>query len=335
MIEFISTSKQIEVFFKPTQNSKQKKAQIVKRPVVPIFRFLDPYASYILHGDIILPNTFWHNKDQTVYPLELFLDYKVIRQIHFRKNGIIFELEAFNENELSSIKLLQERLKSLGDKHANDLAGFLEIYNDYFENNNVPMQLNIYGKPLEGKADDESVFDFVDQVFDSNTENVIFMKGNKIINKKDFRAQFLCYNFKLLEWITREKNFFSDKFIRDCFRMGYFADFKKFVDLLRDFCFPTIIQESKGKFLRTSIHTIVGKVSIPVQFYSILLPKKNVYFRYWIHSKENHDPAIVNKLKIVANFDENMSTTLTPEEKNQQEVGAYSHLMRSYYKLRK
>ena len=94
----------LELVRKRSPKIKMKKEQKDSKKL-PVIRFLDPYSSYSLYGDIILPNKFWHNRDETVYPMELFLDYKTIRQIHFRENGIIFELEDFNENELSSIKL--------------------------------------------------------------------------------------------------------------------------------------------------------------------------------------------------------------------------------------
>ena len=318
----------LELVRKRSPKIKMKKEQKDSKKL-PVIRFLDPYSSYSLYGDIILPNKFWHNRDETVYPMELFLDYKTIRQIHFRENGIIFELEDFNENELSSIKFLQERLRSLGDQYASDLANFLEFYNEYFQNDNIPVHWNSFGKKLE-KSHDVSLFEWIDNVFDSNKENLVFMRGNKIINKKDFRAKLLCFNFEIIGWITKEKNIFSEKFIKDCFRMGYYADFQAFINLFKHFCFPTVIDETKGKHFTRSINTILGKVDIAVKFFSIFLPKKDFSFHYWIHSKEDFDEKVIERIKLMENSDiqsiENMNF-----EKKKNEISNYSNLIKSYY----
>ena len=320
---------QIELRVK--ESKKKKKKLLWWQKKYPVYRFLDPYQNYNLFGDIVLPNSFWQNKQKIVYPLELFLDYKAIRQIHFRENGIIFELEAFNENQLSSIPFLQDRLRSLGDFQAWDLAEFLEFYNEYFLNDEIPVQQSMFGEVLDEEND--SVFEWVDKIFDSNRENIVFMKGNKMINKKDFRAQFLCYNNKILEILTREKNFFSEKFIQDCFRESFFTDLHGFTNLVRNFCLTNLIDVMKGKLITKPINTIVGRINISVKFYSVLLPKKNLYFHYWIHEKENYDQKMLDKMEMIANFDEKMKAKLKGEDQQKEVVGHYSNLMRTYYCL--
>lgn len=330
----------VKPFPKPPERTgkrspKEKKKKEQKNwKKLPVIRFIDPYSSYNLYGDIVLPTKFWHNKEETVYPLELFLDYKTIRQIHFRENGIIFELEDFNENELSSIKFLQERLRSLGDQHAWDLANFLEFYSEYFENDNIPVHWNSYCKKPGKKHEESTIFDCIDKVFDSNKENLVFMRGNKNVGKKDFRSTLLCFNFKIISWLTKEKNIFSAKFIKDCFRLSYYADFQSFINIFKNFCFPTIIDETKGKLLTRSLNTLVGKINMSVKFFSIYLPKSNFSFQYWVHSKENFDEKVIEKLKMMENSDF-PSTENVDFEKKKKDVSNYSDLIKSYYCLKK
>lgn len=47
----------------------------------PIYRFLDPYQNYHLFGDIVLPNKIWQSPNETIYPLDLIRNYKIITQI--------------------------------------------------------------------------------------------------------------------------------------------------------------------------------------------------------------------------------------------------------------
>ena len=76
----------------------------------PVSRFLDPYQNYHLFGDIVLPNKIWQSPNEPIYPLDLILNFKIIKQIHVRENGLIFELDEIDENSLTSIGFLQERL---------------------------------------------------------------------------------------------------------------------------------------------------------------------------------------------------------------------------------
>jgi len=303
----------------------------------PIFRFLDPYQNYILYGDVVFTNTFWHNKAQFVYPFELYLDYKAIRQIHVRPQGIIFEVEDFSDNVLSSVPFLQDRLKSLGEKNASDLADLLECYNDYFLNDSIPEQQKLLMQEELQTNSNESIFEWVDSKFEANKENVLFLKGNRMISKKDYKAQFLCYNSKLIEWLTKEQNIFSQEFIRDCFKVSYFADFEGFTNLVKHFCLGIKSQgendKTEGELLTKSINTIAGKVDINVTYHSIFFPQKKMYFHYWIHAKENYDKKTNERFQEIATFDQNLTKKIKP--KMAPELGIYSNLMKYYYCLKK
>lgn len=307
----------------------RRKSARKQQRIVPVYRYLEPYPSYKLFGDIVLPNSIWQEEGRPIYPLELFLEYKAVRQIHVRENGLVFELEDYNENEVASIPFLQLRLKSLGDKTASELADFLELYQQYFQAEDGPGP-----ERTEGCMDqsNQQPLEFLDDLFNANDENLVFAKGNRMLGKRDYRVVYLGFSTKLIEWVTREKNVFSDVFIRDCFRQAFFNDFEGFTKLLKIF-FATLARSSlpANQKLKKVIKTIAGKTEIAVNANSILFPKEALFFQYWVHRKESFDPGVLEKMELTQRLDRQLAkrTTLPAS------AGLYSNLLRSYYCSRK
>ena len=312
-----------------TKEKQEKRKLVLKQTRYGIIRFLDPYQSYNLYGDMILPNIFWHNKNEMVYPAELFLDYKAIRQIYVRPHGIIFEFEDFNQNALARIPFLRDRLISLGDREAYNLADFLNMYAEYFENNNIPEFMSHF-KAKENSIPKLTMFDWIDNLFEKNKENLVAIRANKIISKKDFRARILCFNSKLLEWISPEKNVFSDTFIRDCCRLIFFRNLEEFTNLIRNFLIKGFVSEIIDKPLILPINTKIGIVYTTVKNYGIFFPENKMYLQYWIHDKKDFDQKIIDNLQKYAILNEKFGN-VNNVNKSQEEATVYSNLMKMYY----
>ena len=266
-----------------------------KHESLPIYRLLDPYQYYKLHGDIVLPNEIWQGKNETIYPLELHREYKFIRQIHFRQHGIIFELDEFDENYITPILFLKNRLESLGDKNAHSLSIILENYLEFFKKLNNSSNENELTKVPSNCNLEPKVFDWIDGIFELNKENILFLKGNKIKENKDFSAKYLCYNFQLLEWLTNESNIFSEEFITDCFRFTSINGLEGFTAILKN-----VVQIYKNNIKQTvvarSFNTIIGKINILMKFETFSFPLQGLFFQYGVHSKEYFDPLIEEKI---------------------------------------
>lgn len=308
-------------------NKKFKKHSKVlsKQKPPPIYRFLDPYLHYHLFGDIVLPNKIWQSPKDTIYPLDLVRNYKIIRQIHVREHGLVFELEDINENSLASIGFLQERLRSLGNKNANDLADFLDFYQDYFLNS--PSEDFLKGEE-SNDLEEPKVFDWIDKVLENNKENVVFLKGHVLTKKKDFKTKFLCYSFKFLELLTKEKNIFSEDFIRDCFRFSYVNDIEGFTLILKGIVIQKYKKVIGSNLLMRPFNTLLGKIKLLVNMQTFLFPKQGMFFHCGISLRENIDPLLEKKIMIMKKEENKKKKKLDPERK---ECQNHSGFMRLYY----
>ena len=312
---------------KTKEKQEKKKLWLQKQTRLIVIRFIDPYQSYNLYGDMILPNKFWHNRNEMVYPAELFLDYKALRQIYVRPNGIILEFEDFNENHLTPIPFLRERLRSLGNKEAYILSDFLNMYAEYFENSNIPEFWSLFQEKNSNLK--KEMFDWVDELFEKNKENLVAIRGNKIISKKDFRAKILCFNSKLLEWISPEKNVFSETFIRDCCRLIFFRDLEEFTNLIKNFLIKGFVSEINDQRLLLPLNTKIGIVYTSVRNYAMYFKENQMYLQYWIHNKQDFEQNIIEKFKKKAILEEKIEKKRVTIEQN--EATAYSNLMKTYY----
>ena len=325
-----------------TNNKKQKPKKIEKilwkkttlqwSAAPPVYKFLDPYQNYRLFGDMIFTNKIWQN-DDIIYSFELYRDYKAMRQIHVRENGIILELEDFDEHHVASSSMIKSRMKSLGNQKASDFADFLDLYDNFFKscNNNVTGSLSSQ-KPKKHIDPKLELFTWIDEVYEQHKEDLVFIRGSKILGEsKDYRIQYLCYNSKMLEWITNEDNFFSEDFITSCLRIFFFRNFEEFTNILKSMI--TAGKQSKPdpgpKILPKYINSLIGKIEVLVEIKTKLFPEQQIFFHYFVHSKENHLPNFVQKMGLAKNSKPQLDKKQT--EKQQKSTKQYSDLMKLYY----
>jgi len=291
----------------------------------PIFRFLDPFQNYRLFGDVVFTNKICQCHEP-IYSFELYRDYKALRQIHVRENGIILELEDYDEYQLSSISFVKSRLKTLGDKEASDFADFLESYENYFNTNEETKKNSKI--PIE---DPMKIFGWIDKVFEKHQEDLIFIRGSKLLGMNgDFRIRYICYNFKMLEWITNENNFFSDEFIRNCERIFFFRNLEEYTNIMK-----SIINSKKAKFgdqaqtFPKYINSLIGKIEILVKIKTKFFPEQQLLFHYFNYSKKDHDPNFVETMSLVKFSKREMENKNAEEEKDYSKK--YIRLMKLYY----
>ena len=302
-----------------------------------ILKFLDPYQNYHLYGDVVLSNKLWQSNKELVFPFyELYLDYKALRQIYIRPNGVIFELEDFYENIKSPIPLLKARLKSLGDTNASTVADFLDYYESYFHQEDLSESTSKTPLILKTKPfSEEQMFDWVDKIFEENKENVTFIKGNKLLKNRDSRTRYLCYNSKLLQWLTREKDVFNEQFIKDCLCMSYHTDLEGFLQVLKGMVIDKYQTQAKSKILPKSFNTLLGKVNLLMEFDTVAFEEQRMFFYISTHNKSNFEPNLISRfqnMSIEQISKKNVEGKMNFEfELDRRKTENYSQLMKSYY----
>lgn len=291
----------------------------------PIFYFIDPYQTYRMAGDLIISNKLFHKTSDPIYTLELYLNYKAIRQIHKRENGIIFELEDYAEKELANVGLLSSRMASLGNKMAIEVSNFLLSYSEYMTSHDN------FAPPKETSDNEEQTssskpFDWIDSIFQNHVEDFVFLRGSKLITNRDSRIKLLCFNNKLLQCITKEDNFFSNEFLSNCFHIFELENMEEFSKLLQS----NVIgkeEKNKPKVVMKKFNTLIGKIELGVEVNTYFMPKEKIFFHYYVHSKPL--TSIFEKI--------NRSTKISLEKSNKKTLKDrnistnYSALMKSYY----
>ena len=308
------------------KNKRNKALLLHKKRLKPrIFRFLDPYQNYRLYGDIILSNKLLKNDKETIYSFELYKDYKALRQIHISEHGIILELEDFDENEIVCTSFVKSRLKSLGDEKASNFADFLDNYDEYFKED----QKYLKYPSITQNHSQTKIISIIEDIFHKHQEDAVFIRGNKMLTNKDSRTRYICYNFLMLEWITHDKNPFSDEFISNCFKIFFFKDLEEFVNMLKNIILKKKQQTSGILIIPKFINTIAGKIFINFEVDTHFIQKEGIIFHSLIHSKKYQDSTFLQNIqKNKENFEEKMKKNIEVERKASK---CYSELIKLYY----
>lgn len=220
-----------------------------------ILKYYDPISSHRFYGDFIIPDKLWKFDGDPICSFKLYRDYKSIRNVHVRNNGVVLELEDYEAYKICPIKFIQSRLMSLGDSQAYELAIFLEKYCKLFEKNQ-----NLKDHLTSTKNTDEETMLWIDDFFENNQENGAFVRVNKMVNSFDFRTKYLGINFKMLEFLTNEISFSSEKFIDDFLGILTFKNFEDFTNIIKS----SICMQTFPKSLNTKIGEIQIFVDVKI-----------------------------------------------------------------------
>ena len=286
-------------FTKKKQKQIDKNSKKLEKYKFLILKYLDPIQTHRFYGDFIIPDKLWQFSNSGIYRFKLEQDHKVIRQLHVRTNGIVLEFEDYLENNISPRELIQNRLASLGDKTAYEFSQFLTIYEQMFisiKNDETNLKKE---EPTEQTFKEEAKkkkkneigqsFDWIDKTFENNQENVVFIRGSKVLGGKDYRTKFLAFNNKLLEWLTAEVNVFNNDFIDACLKIFKYKNFEDFANSFK--C--VMLKKPFPRYM----HTLIGEILIPVNPQMYFLESDQIVFHVVVHEKENFDPIFLQKLK--------------------------------------
>lgn len=317
---FISQKRSNPNIITGSNSAKKKKKQIVEEtPKLILLKHYDPIKSHRFYGDFVIPDKLWQfTQEDGLFSFQLYKDYKLLRQLHVLSNGVLLEFEDYNEKELSSINFIQSRLLSLGDKNAYELAIFLGKYAKLFEINPEESSKNI-GSLIKANSLKEKSFQWMENLFETHKNDVVFIRGNQISIGKDFRTKFLGFNCKLMEWLSQEVSVFSDKFINDCLNIFKFKSFEDYTNIVKS----SVYRESFPKILNTIAGEFLISVDVKVHF----IMEERMFFHYIVFLKKNHDVRLLREIHLKQN--ETKAQKFKENEKGY--IQSYSQLMKLYY----
>ena len=98
--------------------------------------FVSPIACHRIYRDFLVPDINF-TTGLPLHHYQNYLFYKNLSQVHIRNLGVVFELVDKTIDYITPLGLLQTRLDSIGNKFAHELAEFLPLYYESFENNSI------------------------------------------------------------------------------------------------------------------------------------------------------------------------------------------------------
>ena len=306
---------------------KSKKSQKTANLAnISVFKFIDPINEYRLHGDMVFTDKLWKfNDEEPIYSFELYRNYKKLREIHLREHGIILELEDYDENMLNSTSLIKSRLNSLGNGELHKFTYILDQYENYFLKENM----NYSSKKLE-KDQNLKVFGWIDQIFQKHTNDVVFMRVNQMINKNDFRVKYLCYSKKLVDWISNDREYFSEEFINSCMKLFIFKNFEEYTNILKSIIIQQVEKETKSKLLPKFLNTLAGNIQVMVNIDTFFMPEENIFIHYIIHSEKDYDKGFIEKMNYIKKC-ENEEYLRIFKNIGRKKTENYSKVIKIYY----
>lgn len=237
---------------------------------------------------------------ETNHCIKKIFNNQILKQIHIRENGVIFELEIFNISEsLSSFLYTKVHLQCV-----YDFINFL----DETENKN-----EITKKEKSIKIFDEEVFEIFDELLEKNKEYLFFMRGNILTTSCDFQTKYLCFNFIFLKWITPEANVLNEQLITFLININFFEDFNEFVDYMK----RIQISPEKSVPFQMNFLSYLGFVSLESQLKFNFVSEKNLFFHSIISKDKSFDSKLIKQDNEVVRDDN---------------IRFHSELMKIYYK---
>ena len=190
------------------QKEEEKKQMKIK---MALHKFLDPFLPHRIVGDFIIPDKLSPYQGDYLYSYKLDLTHKQLHQIHLRKHGVILEYEENDPYFIPPMEMVQARLESLGNLQAYELSKYIVEYQNKMivkteAQANFKMEDQGNSQKIEKKGNNEKVFSWMDSQMEQHQEDLVFMRGNKVISQNDFRMCFMGFNFKFLEWVVSKND---------------------------------------------------------------------------------------------------------------------------------
>ena len=248
-------------------NKELKKIELKRKKEIKISFFLDPIVCHRIPRDFLIPD-YKFKKGSQINHFQEFLHYKTISQVHIREKGLILQFNDHMPGFITPLGLLQERLNSLGEKFAHELADFLTIYYDFFEKEEENLkEKEKTSKKLNKKQENPKNFSedlikmpiidpilqmnsgfglvvkMIDELFVEYCEDVLLITVYQTYKGIDDRLVMLCYNKELVKWLTFEEvltdKFFENEYIEQFLQMFTDNSFehymKEWIEFVKNF----------------------------------------------------------------------------------------------------
>ena len=211
-------------------------------------------------------------------------------------------------------------MMTLGNKNAKDFCNVLDEFQAFFLRKKPPP----LPTELKSEARLQSTFVLMDEIFEKHKEDLVVLRGSKLIAPNDFRMRFLGFNSNTLEWITEEKNYFSEDFLSDCMRIFPMKSYFDFLEIMK-----VMIGQSKT-LPKKIFNTIFGEIDLNVTVNVAIFPANRECFHYFVHAKEDYyfNPNFLEKLKSL-NLQKKLLNNKKEFELKISQL--YCKLMKSYY----
>lgn len=264
-------------------HKKPRQAERVAAKELQIPFFLDPVLCYRIYGDFLIPNSEFET-GEPVYHFKKPLAFKTISQIHQREKGTVIQFHDLSPEYITPLEILQSRLNSLGDKNCHDLAEFLPLYYNFYQNampagGRIKVVRSVENDPI---VTDHSTFGFVlteiDKIFEFFKDDMVIISVYQLQNGFDGRLQMLSFNKELTKCLSGLK---GDAFEFETIDklLEIFVDFsiqnyiKEFTDFLKSFPIKASTNGLKASedFLERDMQTTFGitREKIRLQSYPI------------------------------------------------------------------
>ena len=261
---------------------RQAERFAAKEPQIPFY--LDAVLCYRIYGDFLIPNSDFETGDH-IYHFKKHLAFKTISQIHQREKGTVIHFNDMCPESITPLEILQSRLNNLKAKNCQDLAEFLPLYYNFYQNamptgGSIKVARSIENDPL---VNDHSTFGFVlteiDKIFEFFKDDMVIISVYHLQNGFDGRLQMLSFNKELEKCVSSDAK-------GDAFELGtidklleVFVDYsiknyiKEFTDFLKSFPIKASTNGLKGSedFFERDMQTSFGitREKIRLQSYPI------------------------------------------------------------------
>ena len=279
----------VALHMKQKAQKEQEKNQMKMKMV--LHKFLDPFLPHRIVGDFIIPDKLSPYQNDYLYSYKLDLTHKQLHQIHVRKHGVILEYEENAPYFMPPMEMVQARLESLGNLHAYELSKYIVEYQNKMDvkteaqaNFKVEDQNNCQNNK---KGNNEKIFSWMDSQMETHQEDLVFMRGNKVISQNDFRMCFMGFNFKFLEWVVSKNDltFLDDAMLEEIAQCFVFRNVESYLDEISNFIKSKIFNLNLQQDFTLDIQTLIGVFSLKMQFDFQYFPESNKTVFCFIHPK--------------------------------------------------
>lgn len=280
----------VALHMKHKAQKEEEKKQVKMK--MALHKFLDPFLPHRIVGDFIIPDKLSPYQGDYLYSYKLDLTHKQLHQIHLRKHGVILEYEENDPYYLPPMEMVQARLESLGNLQAYELSKYIVEYQNKMTvkteaQANVKVEDQGNKSKSKKKVNNDKIFSWMDSQMENHQEDLVFMRGNKVISQNDFRMCFMAFNFKFLEWVVSKNDltFLDDTMLEEIAQCFVFRNAESYLEEISSFMKSKIFNLNSGHDFVLDIKTLIGVFSLKMQFIFEYFQESNKTVFCFVHPK--------------------------------------------------